>query len=36
MKEPLRASKGKFSSERLSEGYPPLVVHLRSSSNAAK
>ena len=28
----LRASKGQFSSERLSEGFPPLVLHLRSSS----
>ena len=28
----LRASKGQFSSERLSEAFPPLVLHLRSSS----
>ena len=31
-KKPLRASKGQFSSERLSEAFPPLVLHLRSSS----
>ena len=31
-KKPLRASKGQFSSERLSEVFPPLVLHLRSSS----
>ena len=31
--KPLRASKGQFSSERLSEAFPPLVLHLRSSSN---
>ena len=30
---PLRASSGQFSSERLSEGFLPLVLHLRSSSN---
>ena len=29
----LRASKGQFSSERLLEAFPPLVLHLRSSSN---
>ena len=31
-KKALRASKGKFSSERLSEAFPPLMLHLRSSS----
>ena len=34
-KKPLRASKGQFSSERLSEAFPPLVLHLRSSSTLA-
>ena len=30
--KPLRASKGQLSSERLSEAFPLLVLHLRSSS----
>ena len=30
--EPLRASKGQLPSQRLWEGFPPLVLHLRSSS----
>ena len=34
-KKTLRASKEQFSSERLSEGFPPLVLHLRSSWNHA-
>ena len=34
-KKTLRASKGQFSSESLSEAFPPLVLHLRSSSNRA-
>ena len=35
-KNPLRASKGQFSSERLSEAFPPLVLHLRSSSTLCR
>ena len=35
-REERRASKGQFSSERLLEGFPPPVVHLRSSSLPGK